>query len=134
MNNNYMNEIAEMLGVSLNESFQVDGCINSYTLTEDGLIDCCGELDNQMLALLLADKVGVVNKPWKPKYGDRYFYISIRDEHPYIYENEWEDTSTDYELYHMGNFFKSKKEALKNTNAYKEFIMSSTPHKNWRVE
>lgn len=129
-----MNEIAEMLGVSLNESFQIDGCINPYTLTEDGLIDCCGELDNQMLALLLADKVGVVNKPWKPKDGEKYFFISIQNDKFSIGELTWNGDSYDYELYHMGNFFKSKKEALKNTNAYKEFIMSSTPHKNWRVE
>ena len=134
MNKNYMNEIAEMLGVSLNESFQIDGCINPYTLTEDGLIDCCGELDNQMLALLLADKVGVVNKPWKPKDGEKYFFISIQNDKFSIGELTWNGDSYDYELYHMGNFFKSKKEALKNTNAYKEFIMSSTPHKNWRVE
>lgn len=123
-----------MLGVSLNESFQVDGCINPYTLTEDGLIDCCGELDNKMLALLLVGKAKVVEKPWKPKYGDRYFYISIRDEHLYIYENEWEDTSTDYELYHTGNFFRTEEEARKNREAYEEFNKSLTPNMSWRVD
>lgn len=134
MNKNYMNEIAEMLGVSLNESFQIDGCINPYTLTEDGLIDCCGELDNQMLAFLLTNKTKVVEKPWKPKDGEKYFFISIQNGKFSIGEMTWNGDSYDYELYHMGNFFKTKKEALKNTSAYKEFIKSDTPHKNWRVE
>ena len=132
MNNNYMNEIAEMLGVSLNESFQIDGCVNSYTLTEDGLIDCCGELDNQMLALLLAGKAKVVEKPWKPKLGDMYYYLAIQDDCIYIEKTHWLNVSPDYELYHMGNFFRTSEEAMRNITAYKEFLKTIRPQMHWR--
>ena len=132
MNNNHMEEVATMLGVPLNESFEVDGCTNPYTLTEDGLIDCCGELDNQMLALLLAGKVGVVNKPWKPKDGEKYFFITIQNDKFSIGELTWNNDSYDYELYHMGNYFRTKNEALKNINAYKEFLKSIRPQIQWR--
>ena len=132
MNNNHMEEVATMIGVSLNESFEVDGCTNPYTLTEDGLIDCCGELDNQMLALLLAGKAKVVEKPWKPKLGDMYYYLAIQDDCIYIEKTHWLNVSPDYELYHMGNFFRTEEEARRNMNAYKEFLKSIEPQMQWR--
>lgn len=130
-----MSEVAKLLGVELNEEFDVNCCgVQSYHLTEEGLFDSDEKSNSLMLMFLLAGGEEIIKKPWKPKYGERYFYISIRDEHSYIYENEWEDTSTDYELYHTGNFFRTEKEARKNIEAYKEFNKSLTPNMSWRVD
>lgn len=36
---NYMKQVAEMLGVELNETFKVNKCICTYKFTDNGLVD-----------------------------------------------------------------------------------------------
>lgn len=136
MNKNYMADVAKFLGVELNEEyFKVAGNEHPYRLTDKGLRNFDnGRIENDMLVRLLTGDAVIVKKPWEPKDGEKYFFISIQNDKFSIGELTWNGDSYDYELYHMGNFFKTKKEALKNTSAYKEFIKSGTPHKNWRVE
>ena len=134
-NKSYMSEVAKLLGLELNEEFDVkySNC-NPYKFTDEGLVNCNGEDFPSALPFLLTGKFEIIKKPWKPDYGDTYYYISVRDGYPYVYENEWSDNSADYELYHTGNFFRTEQEAMKNREAYKEFNKSLTPNMSWRID
>lgn len=138
MKDNYMARVAEMFGLKLGEEFEVKYNDGLFKFDEHYVMhtDKYGvwRMDNDALGEILSGDCEIIKKPWKPKCGERYFYISIRDEHIYIYENEWEDTSTDYELYHTGNFFRTEEEARKNREAYREFVESLTPNMSWRID
>lgn len=74
MRMNYMSKIAEMLGIELNEEFDIEPqyinpyefaenyCHSSYNLGEIGLFNSCGEEDSKVLSMLLTGEVRVVKK------------------------------------------------------------------------
>ena len=86
--------------------------------------------------LLLAGNEKIIKKPWKPKYGEKYFFINkSRNDTEYSVEVlPWWGESVDYALYSIGNIFKTKEEALKRVSAYKEFVKLATPNMSWRED
>lgn len=131
-----MLEVANFLGVELNETFRIDGEGGCYTLTENGLFDSCGNEDTRMLARLFINDAVIAKQPWKPKYGEKYFYINkSRNDTDYSVEMlPWWGESVDYALYLTGNLFKTKEEALKRVDAYKQFVKLATPNMSWRED
>ena len=125
-----MAEVAKLLGVELDEEFEVDdyfcGENNKSTcrLTEDGLqvrfrvISCRGDIvekwaDNgSMLSGLLCDndRFTIVRKPWRPKDCDT-FWTYYGDDFQ-VGEGIWEGCASDYARLKSGMVFFTKEEAL----------------------
>lgn len=115
---NYYKQIAEMLGLELEQEFVItdlDGKRKdtiTYKLTEDGLFSKANGLSMKVtfiLDLLLTGKYKAVPKPWKPKKGDEYWRCSsIRG---YVPSSIWLDDVVDLCVWKSGNCFRTKEEA-----------------------
>lgn len=117
---NYYKQIAEMLGVELEEEFKLKpSCLEKpwnslYRFSTDGLenkysdlswVKCeKGAIDN-----ILIGQTEVIKIPWKPKKGEVYWYYSEPFQH--AYSSEWIGSLCDLLYWKSGNFFKTKKEA-----------------------
>lgn len=124
---NHMSEVAELLEVELGEAFQIDNCRSVaemyYRLTEDGLEQSdtpngeWNEGDEWILALLLTGEADIIQLPWKPQEGEKYYVprIAIRpyDRHYYYY---WDNSGVDIKRYDMGIVCKTPEEAIKLAN------------------
>lgn len=124
---NHMSEVAELLEVELGEAFQIDNCRSVaemyYRLTEDGLEQSDTpngewiEGDEWILALLLTGEADIIQLPWKPQEGEKYYVprIAIRpyDRHYYYY---WDNSGVDIKRYDMGIVCKTPEEAIKLAN------------------
>ena len=82
---NYYKQIAEMLGIELEQEFVItdlDGKRKdtiTYKFTEDGLFSKANDLSVKVtliLDLLLMGECKAVPKPWKPKKGELYWFYS----------------------------------------------------------
>ena len=112
MSKNYMKQIAEMLGVELEEEFNItDSYYNPYRMTEEGLKDCGGGINIDVLSDLLIGVKEIITKPFIPKKDEKYYFIyndgsvsrAINDFHAF-----------DYALINMGNCFKTEELAEVN--------------------
>lgn len=124
---NHMSEVAELLEVELGEAFQIDNCRSVaemyYRLTENGLEQSdtpngeWNEGDEWILALLLTGEADIIQLPWKPQEGEKYYVprIAIRpyDRHYYYY---WDNSGVDIKRYDMGIVCKTPEEAIKLAN------------------
>lgn len=113
---NYYKQVAEMLGVELNEEFDINYMLSyRYMLTEDGMkfkdksSDTWLGYSSPVLSKLLRGDYSIVKLPWKPKADEFYYYYS-----PYAgitCQERWVNTSSDYCVWKMGNCFRTKEEA-----------------------
>ena len=124
---NYMNQIAQMLGVELDEEFYLEDVTDGgYYITYDNdktvfKLSNAGMLRNDKhtmigwidvthnyLPELFTGRYTIVKKPWKPTKGERYWYVLI--------DRDVDDTKFDpyccYDLafYTLGNCFRTKEE------------------------
>ena len=127
---NYMADVARLLGVELDEEFQICGNKEATVkLTKDGLeiVTILGKLiDNAnevCLARLLAGKYTIKRKPWKPKYGDHYWAVSP-DPTEHIHYIMWEGSPSDYSNYKLGNCYKTLEAAKENKSKWISFYES----------
>lgn len=112
---NYMKEITEMLGVEIGEVFNLkgnDGKIITISLTD-----------------LIVGEIGIVKKPWRPKYLDVYYTIDFDGS---VIIKEWHDLTEDLLRFRVGNVFKSKEAAEENITAFEAFA-NQGPDISWRV-
>ena len=115
MAKNYMQDVANILGVELGEEFKLDGRKTKYKFTENGLYfyapDGWWQCSNVMLPKILKGELEIVKLPWKPKVGDVYY--RPRDYHTAFSEavtDFWRDTVNDFALKEAGMIFKTKEE------------------------
>ena len=115
---NYYKQIAEMLGLELEQEFVItdlDGKRKdtiTYKFTEDGLFSKANNLSAKVtliLDLLLSCKYKAVPKPWKPKYGEQYWSYSLRSNQARC--SLFGDYVEDYACWKLGNCFRTKEEA-----------------------
>ena len=109
-----MKEVASLLGGELGEEFNIkDDCFSPYKLTNDGLIDCCGDYRTSMLGYLLVGNREIEKIPFKPKYNEWYWYYSWYGKQ--ARKTTW--LMYDYNLicHKIGNCFRTKEEAEKET-------------------
>ena len=104
---NYMEKVAEMLGVKLGERFKINGEV--YWLDKDGLMDDTGHQIFSTLGRLVIGQYTIEKLPWKPQYGDKYWAVSMNGD---VLYDEWNGCVYDYAMYYAGNCFETKKEAL----------------------
>nr|DAE53750.1 MAG TPA: hypothetical protein [Caudoviricetes sp.] len=118
---NYWKQFAEMLGLELEQEFELidqDSKIkyrDTYKVTENGIYYKSGKEDDWLdeptntVDELLSGEYEVVPKPWKPKKGDIYWCYS----EAFKEENaaKWEGKFIDFLLWKCGNCFKTAEEA-----------------------
>ena len=115
---NYYKQIAEMLGVELEEEFSVKNCktnelnISRYKMTQEGIMYSVGREKwgrSSLLMSIINGSYSVVKLPWKPKDDELYYYYS-----PYAgitCQQIWDNTASDYCMWKLGNCFRTKAEA-----------------------
>lgn len=85
---NYMEQIAQMLGVEFDEPFDMDyGDIqiptgHNYYLTKSGVKSISGGACaiRGLLSDLLIGAATIVKRPWSPKEGDTYYYVDLDED------------------------------------------------------
>ena len=104
---NYMEKVAEMIGVKLGEKFKINGEV--YWLDEDGLMDDTGHQFFSTLGRLVIGQYTIEKLPWKPRYGNEYRF-ELMDKS--VVFKIWCDDTEDHILYYAGNCFATREEAL----------------------
>ena len=122
---NYMKQIAQMLGVELDEEFYLEDITDGYYVAYDeakavfklsnsgmlrrdkhvgGWID----LTHNYLPELFTGRYTIVKKPWKPSHGLRYYYVQLDKTLDYTIFNS--DCYWDVLAYTLGNCFRTEEE------------------------
>ena len=104
---NYMEKVAEMLGVKLGERFKING--EKYYITKEGLFDDDDDLCTMIFMHLITGAYPIEKLPWKPQNGDDYFVGTMGCSASI---NSWRGDYFDYALYYTGNCFRTREEAL----------------------
>lgn len=121
---NHMAEVAQMLGVELEEVFKVtdddSGKYHNYykftekkgiEVSEDNVkweADIAGTL---VLEWLLIGVARIIKLPWKPSLGDVYYMPSVTSIDKYI-KIFWADSRNDEDYYQQGLVLRTEKEAV----------------------
>lgn len=111
---NYMNDIAKLLGVELNEEFKIGTFLNPYKLTERGLFfknNRKWEYADATLSDLLTGKIEIIKSQWKPRINEIYYCPS--NNFLFSVENEWFNTVEDKALFKCGLVFQTKEKCEK---------------------
>lgn len=119
---NNMKEVAELIGVELNEEFEVvfpdsSTCYAIAKLTIDGakVIDTnvydIFNFKAYLLEHLIKGTYGVKHKPWKPKFNEEYYSIGVDGS---TENGVWLNDFLDYTLYKIGNCYRTIEEARAN--------------------
>ena len=115
MTKNYMQDVAKLLGIELEEEFMVTEDDSIYKLTKDGLEyksdDGNWYYANDVFLNLLDGTIEIVKMPWQPKVGDMYY--RPRDYHTAFSEavtDFWRDTVNDFALKEAGMIFRTEEE------------------------
>lgn len=108
-------DIAEQLGVSLNEEFEVDSLDykdNNYRFSENGIeyhrVLTDEWIPSEILGKLLSGEIKIIKKPFKPKKGDTFYYPS--DYGVNVSKTVWYDTMNDLAWFKAGWVFRTRKE------------------------
>lgn len=112
---NYFKQVAEMLGVKLDEEFKLnskDGCFQAmYKITKDGLLYNIGTRweGSSSLGGIISGRLTIVKLPWKPKKGMPYWHYSEAWKEGI--SCNWEGGFNDLLLWKAGNCFRTEEEA-----------------------
>lgn len=130
---NYMAEVAKMLGVELYERFQIINLENNipisdynyYFTDKDIEIDdaghgCSGEY---ILINLVYGDFAIKRKPWKPKDGDKFWYVDA-DEVICSYVDFNHNDADHVNYYKLGNCYRTREEAEANRDKWIAFYKS----------
>lgn len=116
MSRNCMPEVAKMLGVEIEEPFDVfdeDGEIKGcgpYRFTDETIVNCDDEgAPIWLLHYLLCGKNTIQKHPWRPKEGELYWLVTVGGLLKYDYF--WRDSLGSLTLLNMGNCFPTKEAA-----------------------
>lgn len=117
MAKNLIPEIAKMLGVEIGEEFKVKGDDETtYIFTDDGLkltydggIGIVEISSDVAFAALVNGKDEIVELPWKPKEGEKYW--SFLPGAWMVTWYTWDDSPIDFAFYKVGWVFRTKEEA-----------------------
>ena len=129
---NNMEEVAKLLGVELDEEFEVIfpsdpvGCA-TVKLTIDGAkvintnVSNIFNLEYYLLEHLVKGSYGIKRKHWKPKFDEKYYSIGVDGS---VEEGIWLSDFLDYSLYKIGNCYSTIEEARANRIKWGKFYDS----------
>lgn len=130
---NHMPEIAKMLGVELGEKFtfeDLDGEMMGIAVIEESgfklleyNINYTNSWFQYTLENLLTGKYTIKRKPWKPKEGDKFWYIDA-DKVIRSYNNFNHYYSDHMNYYKLGNCYCTHEEAEANRDKWVAFYAS----------
>ena len=111
MAKNYMQDVAKMLGVELEEEFMIDSSDKVYRFFKNGL---CFQCDGAWLPAeyqffdLIKGECKIIKLPWQPKVGDVYY-------RPWRYfkgatSTYWNNAVEDFALKEAGMIFRTAEE------------------------
>lgn len=110
-----MQDVARMLGVELEEEFNIKDSRVFYKIANKGLYYKFNTTwypsSNDLFVKLIMGKVEIIKLPWKPKVGDVYY--RPRDYHTAFSEavtDFWRDTVNDFALKEAGMIFRTEEE------------------------
>lgn len=108
---NYMEDVAKMLGVELEEEFKIGSSDTIFKFYKNGLCFQCGgawlRADSNLIDLIKGDSK-IVKLPWQPKEGDRYYFPAT--DFRYSCPEAWDNHPIDFALKEAGMAFKTKEE------------------------
>lgn len=68
-----------------------------------------------ILDVLFSDRMKIIKLPWKPKEGEKYWYVRFDENHNSgVIASYWDNHSFDFTKYIIGNCFKTEQEAEKH--------------------
>lgn len=116
MSKNYMPEVAKMLGLEINEEFDLiyetgqKSDWGPYKITSDGLVDESGSwtLNETAILNLLKGNYSLQKRPWRPKKGELFWTINGKGN---VEKYHFLNDMCDLALLNMGNCFPTKKAA-----------------------
>ena len=119
---NNMEEVAKLLGVELDEEFELIFQPSSIyyatvKLTIDGVkvvntnVYDVFNFKSCLLEHLLKGSYGIKRKPWKPKFNEKYYSIGVDGS---TEDGTWLNDFLDYTLYKIGNCYRTIEEAREN--------------------
>lgn len=111
MAKNLIPEIAQMLGVELNEEFKIKGYDRTYWFDLDGLHSGEYAADDEDLHDLLCGVTEIVKLPWRPKNGDVYYTYNFSASKWVVCSSWWGGFPSEYALLDKGWVYRSEKEA-----------------------
>lgn len=131
-NKNHMKEIADMLGVELDEEFEIisfDTVLRAKAkITTNGLMIKYVKnreywrKDDLLVDLLCRNNgYSIKRTPWKPAYGYDYYFIKHTGD---TVITSWFDNISDISLYKLGNCYRTREEAESNKEKWKRFYAS----------
>ena len=126
---NHMAEVAQMLGVELEEVFKVtdddSGKYHNYykftekkgiEVSEDNVKWEADTAEVLVLKWLLIGVARIIKLPWKPQRGETYYIPCIVAQSEHMYSMfYWNDDNYDKEYYRMGLVCKTPEEAVART-------------------
>jgi hypothetical protein len=127
-----MEQVAKMLGVELNEEFEIvipnhsdfevyaKFCDGDFKITKTNFLNKY-DLANDVLRNLLNKKYTIKRKPWKPQYNERYYSIGTGG---VLEGGTWLNDFLDIALYRLGNCYKTPEEAALNVDKWVKFCKS----------
>lgn len=131
---NYMNKVAEMLGVEMGKNFKITERNDNFQLDGEGLISDTIGYSDCLLVSLLTGKRKIIKLPFTSiiTRGDLYFYVNHEGE---IDDEEFTYHEIDLARLYIGNMFRSYEEAESNIdNMLKVFKNVSENKINKRLE
>ena len=133
MRNNYMAEVAKLLGVELGESFEITSNTqgdyhNYYRFTENNCLEISDDgvewkttIAAVLLKHILMGDIRIVKLPWKPQEGDRYYFPCPASIEKWDYST-WSERDVDYYRLNYGFVCKTMEEAIALTEKMLEAI------------
>lgn len=118
----YMFEVAEMLGVRIGEYFDIDTKEGKFVFDNDGLYSMHAQAHcSDVLCQMLAGKLSIRCKPWKPELNQTYYSI---DENGEALQDLWWGDYLDIAFYKLGNCYRTAEEAEAHADKWKTFYAS----------
>nr|DAW23054.1 MAG TPA: hypothetical protein [Caudoviricetes sp.] len=112
MAKNYMADVAKMLGVELEEEFNLNNGETKYKFTENGFYfhapDGWWQCSNVLLPRILRGNVKIVKLPWQPKDEEHYYFPAAGFQ--YSCPVTWRNSPIDFALKEAGMVFRTKEE------------------------
>ena len=118
---NYMEQVAHMLGVELGEEFEIKSVPGKFYINNGGL-KLSGREEMKLEATLMCILKGddeIVKLPWKPKNGERYYYVDT--DGIFSYKNFNSYIPHDLAMYKLGKIYRTKAEAKAHADEDKAF-------------
>lgn len=131
---NLIPKICEMLGVEIGEKFKVTRYANVVFRFDETSLQFFATLNNdwrevsdELYKMIMKGDTEVIKLPFKPKEGERYWYVYWTAEHIGVTDMPFEDDDMHYHHKYCGNCFRTEKEA----EAHKFEIYENLTGRKW---